>query len=119
MQKITHSANQKVNTICDLFNWGGAGALDSAHLALELEGALDEGQHDGACTSARDLDGAIIEQPTPQALLDQDALDLADDNLVGMAMNPAMAMKKPLVAHENRCREVADKATQMQISDFA
>lgn len=95
-----------------------AGALDGAHLTLELEGALDEAQHDGACASTRDLDGAVVKDASPQSLLDQDALHLADDNLMGMSMNPAVAVEKPLVAHKDGGRQVADEATQVKVGDF-
>ena len=98
---------------------GSAGTLDGSHLALEFEGTLDVLQHDGARTSARDPDGAIVEQPAAQSLLNQDALDLADNNLMGVAMNPAVAMEEPLVAHKDGGRQVTDKAAQVQISDFA
>ena len=98
---------------------GGAGALDGAHLALELQRALDVAQHDGAGPGARDLDGAVIADAAPQVLLDQDALHLADDNLVGMAVNPAVAVEKALVAHKDGRREVADEAAQAQIGPLA
>lgn len=98
---------------------GGAGALDGAHLALEFQWALDVAQHDGAGPGARDLDGSVIADAAPQVLLDQDALYLADDNLVGMAVNPAVAVEKALVAHKNGRREVADEAAQVQIGPLA
>ncbi len=98
---------------------GGAGALDGAYLALELQRALDVAQHDGAGPGARDLDGAVIADAAPQVLLDQDALHLADDNLVGMAVNPAVAVEKALVTHKDGRREVADEAAQAQIGPLA
>jgi len=94
-------------------------ALDGAYLALELDGALDVAQHDGACSGARHLDGAVVEQTAPEALLDQDALHLADDNLVRMTVNPSMAVKESLVAHKDGCRHVANQATQMQVGNLA
>ena len=97
---------------------GSTSTLDGSHLALEFEGTLDVLQHDGARTSARDPDGAIVEEPAAQSLLDQDALDLADNNLMGVAMNPAMAVEKPLVAHKDGGRQVADEATQVKVGDF-
>ncbi len=97
----------------------GAGALDGAHLALELQRALDVAQHDGARPGARNLDGAVVADAAPQVLLDQDALHLADDNLVGMAVNPAVAMEEALVAHKDGRREVADEAAQVQIGPLA
>lgn len=101
------------------FDGGGAGALDGAHLALELQRALDVAQYDGAGPSARDLDGAVIADAAPQVLLDQDALYLADDNLVGMAVYPSVAVEKALVAHKDGRREVADEAAQAQIGPLA
>ena len=94
----------------------GSGALDCAHLTLELERALDVTQYDGAGTGARDLDGAIIEHAPPETLFHQYALDLADDDLVGMAMDPAIAVEEPLVAYKDGGRQVVDEGAQMQIS---
>ena len=98
---------------------GIARALDSAHLALELDGPLDVLQHDGACASARDLDGAVVEEASPQVLLHEDALDFADDDLVGVAVNPAVAVEKALVAHEDGRCEVAHQSAQVQIGPLA
>lgn len=92
-----------------------AAALDGADLALEFEGALDVAQDDGAGAGARDLDVAVVEDAAPQVLLDEDALDLANDNLVGVAVNPAITVEKPLVAHKDGRGQVADEATQMQV----
>ena len=88
-------------------------------MALELEGTLDIAQHDGSGTGARDLDGTVVADAAPQVLLDKDALDLAKDNLMGMAVNPAMAVEKPPVAHKDGCGEVAYQAAQMQIGPLA
>ena len=93
----------------------GAAALDGADLALEFEGALDVAQDDGTGTRARDLDVAVVEHATPQVLLDEDALDLADDDFVGMAVNPAITVEKALVAHKYGRGQVADEATQVQV----
>ena len=99
--------------------FGSAGALDGADLALELDGTLEVAQDDGACSSARNLHGAVVADASPQALLDEDALDLADDNLVGMAVNPAVAVEKALVADKDGCGQVADEAAQSQIGPLA
>ena len=84
-------------------------------MALEFEGALDVTQDDGTGTRARDLDVAVVEHATPQVLLDEDALDLADDDFVGMAVNPAITVEKALVADKDGRGQVADEATQMQV----
>ena len=96
-----------------------AGALDGADLALELDGAFDVVQHDGAGAGARDLDGAVVEDAAPETLFHQDALDLADDNLMGMAVHPSETVEKALVAHEDGGRQIADEAAQAQVCPFA
>ena len=98
---------------------GGAGALDGAHLALEFQRALDVAQHDGAGSRARDLDGAVVEDASPQVLLNEDALDLTDDNLVGMAVNPSVAVEEPLVAHKDGRGQVAHEVSQLQVGPLA
>ena len=98
---------------------GRSGALDGSHLALELQWALDVSQHDGASTGARDLDGAEVEDASPQALFHQDALYLADDNLVGMAVYPTVAVKEAFVAHKDGGRQVAHEAAQLQVGPLA
>ena len=84
-------------------------------MSLELEWSLDVAQDDGAGASSRDLDVAVVEDASPQVLLDEDALNLADDDFVGMAVNPAVTVEESLVAHEDSSREVADEATQVQV----
>ena len=94
---------------------GGAAALDGSDLALELEGAFDVVQNDGTRSGARDLDGAVVEDAAPQVLLDEYALDLADDNLVGMTVQPAVAMEKSLITHKDGCGQVLNEAAQVQV----
>jgi acyl-CoA synthetase (NDP forming) len=38
---------------------------------------------------------------------------------MGMAVNPAMSVEKPLVAHKDGCGQVAYHAAQMQIGPLA
>ena len=95
--------------------YAGTGTLDGAYLALELKRALDVAQHDGAGSGARDLDGAVVEDAPPQVLLHQDALDLADDDFMGVAVHPSVTVEKAFVAHKDGCRQVLDEATQLQI----
>ena len=97
----------------------GAGALDGADLALELDGALEVGQDDGAGSGARNLHSAVVADASPEPLFDEDTLYLADDNLVGMAVNPAVAVEKALVTDKDGCGQVADEAAQSQIGPFA
>ena len=100
-----------------MFLGGGlvTGALDGADLALEFQGALDVTQDDGAGAGARDLNGAVVEDAAPEVLLDKDALHLADDNLMGVAVYPAVAVEKTFVTDEDGCCQVADQATQVQV----
>ena len=93
--------------------------MDGAHLALELQRTLDVAQHDGAGACTRDLDGAVVAKAAPQVLLNKDALHLADDNLMGMAVNSAVAVEKALVAQKDSRGQVAYQAPQMQISPLA
>ena len=100
--------------MCDIVG-ARAAALDGADLALEFEGSLDVAQDDGTGAGARDFNVAVVEDAAPQVLLDKDTLDLADDDLVGVAVNPAIAVEKALVAHKDGCGQVADQASEMQV----
>lgn len=113
-QKNVHGANGQFQF--SRLNFGaGAGALDGAHLALEFERTLDVAQHDGARSGARDFDGAVVEDAPPQVLFHQDALDLADDYLVGVTVQPTVAVEESLIAHKDGGGQVLDEAPQLQI----
>ena len=93
--------------------------MDGAYLTLEFQWALDVTQHDGAGSRARDLDGAVVEDASPQVLLNEDALYLTDDNLVGMAVTLSVAVEEPLVAHKDGRGQVAHEVSQLQVGPLA
>ena len=93
--------------------------MDGAHLTLELDGSLDVLQHDGAGSSARNFDGPVVAEAPPEVLFDEDALNLADDNLVGVTVNPSVTVKEAFIAHKDGRCQVANQSAQMQIGPLA
>ena len=78
------------------------------NLAPELERVGDAREHLPGSTGAGNGDGAEAEHPADHPLIDGDRLDLAEQGLIGLALDEADLAQHPLVGHGEFGGDVAN-----------